>query len=194
MYKYAFPTQLDLSVWRVLLGDVSFLLVLVISYFIGVILGPFGALIRYPFWWWAKLRTPKRFKDMVRRYVSTDMKEDPFNRLEDFKRFEKRVEKQFLEHYPQDKMVLVKMWAESDMCLNVLAGIFIANMAILLASMLKENIQLWSRLQLTVVPVIAVAILGANFRHRGVIRRDFSYLERLSAPKEDMNRTGGESK
>ncbi len=181
MYTVAF----DSAVWALLYNDASLMdsiLFLVVAYFTGVVLGPFGALTRYPFWWWAKLRTIQTDKDIAREFAEKrNMQEAPFSQLGAFKRFEKKVEAELSEHFPHDRAVLVKMWAESDMCLNVLAGILLANVVIFLTSYAQGSVESWSSLQPAVLPIAALILLGANYRHRGVIRRDLAYVDRLGA-------------
>jgi len=191
MYVNLFASQYDKSAWGTGAGDESFLLMLVLAYFIGILLGPFGAFVRHPFWWWAKYRTNEQSKKLVRCFVSYDgNNNDPFDQLDDFKSFEKMVEKELLDHSPHDKMVLVKMWAESDMCMNVLAGIILVNITFFLVSFSNGAVEPWYKLQLFVLPAIIVTIIGANHRHRGVIRRDFAYVNRLNLIRKDIGENG----
>ena len=189
MYSILFPYEFEVLTWKTILGQGSFfasLLLLVVSYFLGIVVAPLGVRIRHFFWYWAKLRTHEKQRNIAYVFAKNlGMDEHPFGNLKDFKSFEKIVEKELEDHMPHDRMVLVKMWAESDMCFNVLSGIIIIDILILIFSLVKTSIGPWIGFQIVLLPILVLLSWDTNFRHRGVIRRDLDYIKRLNLVKKN---------
>ena len=76
-------------------------------------------------------------------------------------------------------LVFVKMWAESDMCFNLLAGSLLVEIVMLVVLATSESCKDWIQLQRIALPILVFICLTADFRHRGVVRRgiqDFRLL------------------